>query len=79
MLGKIGDNAVILVAAILTICGVMLALMPWNALNVAARVSMAPQAQTQPQPQFQTQPGEIAVGIPSREQNKPATPKPKAR
>ena len=33
MLGKIADNAVILVAAILTACGVGLAIMPWGALT----------------------------------------------
>lgn len=36
MLGKIGDHAVILVAAILTICGVALALLPWGALTPPA-------------------------------------------
>jgi hypothetical protein len=33
MLGKIADNAVILVAAILTACGIGLAIMPWGALT----------------------------------------------
>ena len=33
MLGKIGDSGVVLVAAILTICGIALALAPWGALT----------------------------------------------
>ncbi len=30
LIGKIGDNAVIFLAAILTICGIALFLMPWQ-------------------------------------------------
>jgi hypothetical protein len=36
MLGKLADNAVILVAAILTICGIALAVAPWGALTPQA-------------------------------------------
>lgn len=30
LIGKVGDNAVIFLAAILTICGIALFLMPWQ-------------------------------------------------
>ncbi len=33
MIGKIADHAVILVAAILTACGIGLAFLPWGALS----------------------------------------------
>jgi hypothetical protein len=32
LIGKIGDNAVIFLAAVLTACGVAMAFMPWQAL-----------------------------------------------
>lgn len=52
---KLSDNAVILLAAVLTICGVALLFMPWQVLSIS-RDPNAPAFQNQ-------QKGEIVVGI----------------
>jgi hypothetical protein len=54
-LAKLGDNAVILLAALLTICGIGLLFLPWQALSIH-RDPNAPAFQNQ-------QKGEIVVGI----------------
>ena len=52
---KLGDNAAIILAAILTACGVALLFLPWQALSIHADPN-APSFQNQ-------QKGEIVVGI----------------
>ena len=59
-MAKLGDNAVILLAALLTICGIGLLFLPWQALSIH-RDPNAPAFQNQ-------QKGEIVVGI-SRSQS----------
>jgi hypothetical protein len=60
---KLGDNAAIILAAILTACGVALLFLPWQALSIHADPN-APSFQNQ-------QKGEIVVGI-----SKPRPPVP---
>jgi hypothetical protein len=60
---KLGDNAAIILAAILTACGVALLFLPWQALSIHADPN-APSFRNQ-------QKGEIVVGI-----GKPQTPQP---
>jgi hypothetical protein len=52
---KLGDNAAILLAAILTACGVALLFLPWQVLSIN-RDPNAPSFQNQ-------QKGEIVIGI----------------
>ena len=52
---KLGDNAAILLAAILTACGVALLFLPWQVLSIS-RDPNAPSFQNQ-------QKGEIVIGI----------------
>jgi hypothetical protein len=42
MIGKIADHSVILVAAILTACGVLLAFLPWEALSPPPQAAAKP-------------------------------------
>jgi len=64
---KIGDNAAIILAAVLTICGFALLFLPWQALSIHADPN-APAFQNQ-------QKGEIVIGIGSpKNPEKPHNP-----
>ena len=75
MLGKI-DHGVIVLAAILTICGFLLAFLPWRQLPVVTMADPAPIA-APAEPAFHAEPGEVAVGLPAPKdkQTEPAKPK----